>query len=123
MIFLFSSSIYVFAYEKGLLSKLLTTNIFKTIGKLSYSIYMTHASILLMILTAYIVVEKTLHLQLVTHLANGIKMINFGNSFANNLGILLILAIVIYCSNITYKYIEIPGLEFGRKLINKYKIK
>jgi len=123
MVFLFSSSIYIFAYEKGFLSKFLSTTIFKTIGKLSYSIYMTHASILLIILTAYIIAEKALHLQLVTPLANGIKMINFGNSFVNNFAILLVLTIVVFCSNLTYKYIEIPGLEFGRKIINKYNIK
>ncbi len=123
LIFLFSASIYVFAYEKGLLSKFLTTNIFKKIGTLSYSIYMTHASILLIILTVYTVAEKALHLKLVTPLDHGIKMINFGNTFVNNLSILFTLAIVVYCSNLTYRYIEIPGLEFGRKLINKYKIK
>jgi len=123
LVFLFSFSIYVFAYEKGLLSKILTTNAFKAIGKLSYSIYMTHASILLIILTTYIVAEKALHLQLVTPLANGIKMIDFGNNFGNNFSTLFILAIVVYCSNLTYRYIEIPGLEFGRKLIDKYKIK
>ena len=123
LIFLFSSSIYVFAYEKGLLSKFLSTSIFKSIGKLSYSIYMTHASILLIILTGYITTEKALHWQLVTPLANGIKMIDFGNSFGNNINIILILTIVVYCSNLTYRYIEIPGLELGRKLISKYNIK
>lgn len=123
LIFLFSASIYVFAYEKGFLSKFLTTNIFTSIGKLSYSIYMTHASILLIILTVYTVAEKALHLHLVTPLANGIKMIDFGNSVLNNIAIPVILTIVISCSNLTYRYIEIPGLEFGRKLINKYKIK
>jgi len=123
LIFLFSSSIYIFAYEKGLLSKLLTTTIFKTIGKLSYSIYMTHASILLIALTVYTIAEKALHLKLVTPLANGIKMIDFGNSVFNNLSILFILAIVLFCSNLTYRYIEMPGLEFGRKIISKYKIK
>ena len=122
-IFLFSSSIYVFAYEKGFLSKLLSTNIFKTIGKLSYSIYMTHASILLIVTTVYIIAEKALNLHLVTSLANGIKMVNFGNIIINNFCIFFILSIVIYCSNLTYKYIEIPGLEFGRKLISKYKIR
>ena len=84
---------------------------------------MTHASILLIILTVYTVAEKALHLKLVTPLDHGIKMINFGNTFVNNLSILFTLAIVVYCSNLTYRYIEIPGLEFGRKLINKYKIK
>lgn len=120
LILLYSTSVYVFAHEKGVLSVLFTKKIFKTVGKLSYSIYMTHASLLLVILTIYMVFDKIFGMKSVSSSVNGLKYIDLGNSFANNVAIFLVLSLVILFSNLTYTYIELPGQALGHKFINKY---
>ena len=120
LLFLFSASIFIFAFEKGLLSSLFSKQLFNGIGKLSYSIYMTHAPILFMILSLYMILEKFLKTKSMTLMIKGCRFVDFGSIFLNNLGVLITVITVLLVSNITYKYIEIPGQRFGKKFIKKY---
>ena len=120
LLFLFSASIFIFAFEKGLLSSLFSKQLFNGIGKLSYSIYMTHAPILFMILGLYMILEKFLKTKSMTLMIKGCRFVDFGSIFLNNLGVLITVITVLLVSNITYKYIEIPGQRFGKKFIKKY---
>ncbi len=120
LLFLFSASIFIFAFEKGLLSSLFSQQLFNGIGKLSYSIYMTHAPILFMILGLYMILEKFLKTKSMTLMIKGFRFVDFGSIFLNNLGVLITVITVLLVSNITYKYIEIPGQRFGKKFIKKY---
>ncbi len=120
LLFLFSASIFIFAFEKGLLSSLFSKQLFNGIGKLSYSIYMTHAPILFMILGLYMILEKFLKTKSMTLMIKGFRFVDFGSIFLNNLGVLITVITVLLVSNITYKYIEIPGQRFGKKFIKKY---
>ena len=120
LLFLFSASIFIFAFEKGLLSSLFSQQLFNGIGKLSYSIYMTHAPILFMILGLYMILEKFLKTKSMTLMIKGCRFVDFGSIFLNNLGVLITVITVLLVSNITYKYIEIPGQRFGKKFIKKY---
>ncbi len=120
LLFLFSASIFIFAFEKGLLSSLFSKQLFNGIGKLSYSIYMTHAPILFMILSLYMILEKFLKTKSMTLMIKGFRFVDFGSIFLNNLGVLITVITVLLVSNITYKYIEIPGQRFGKKFIKKY---
>lgn len=117
LILLFAISIFVFAHEKGVLSTVFSKKIFVIIGKLSYSIYMTHASLLLIILTVYLTLDKYLKIKAIAPLVNGIRVINFGSAQVNNLAILLVVIFVILTSSLTYKYIEIPGQQLGKLFI------
>ena len=119
LLFLFSASIFIFAFEKGLLSSLFSKQLFNGIGKLSYSIYMTHAPILFMILSLYMILEKFLKTKSMTLMIKGCRFVDFGSIFLNNLGVLITVITVLLVSNITYKYIEIPGQRFGKKFIKK----
>lgn len=44
--FLFAANIYLFAFEKGLISSLLKKGFFQMLGKYSYSIYLNHAIVI-----------------------------------------------------------------------------
>lgn len=44
--FLFATNIYLFAFEKGIISAFLKKNIFQTLGRYSYSIYLNHAIVI-----------------------------------------------------------------------------
>ena len=103
LLFLFSASIFIFAFEKGLLSSLFSKQLFNGIGKLSYSIYMTHAPILFMILSLYMILEKFLKTKSMTLMIKGFRFVDFGSIFLNNLGVLITVITVLLVSNITYK--------------------
>ena len=57
-------------------------------------------------------------------MVDGHRNLDFGNPMINNLVVLIIIAIVIAISSITYKYIELAGqkLNTGSKgTVNTYK--
>jgi peptidoglycan/LPS O-acetylase OafA/YrhL len=122
LILLFSTSIFIFAHERGVISTFLSKKFFTFIGKLSYSIYMTHASLLVTILYIYMTLEKIISMNPITTLADGAKAFDLGNSFINNFAILLVLISVLLISSLTYKYIEMPSQRLGRKFIDKFAL-
>jgi len=105
---LFFCSVFFFAFESGVFSKLLKFDFFLRLGKLSYSIYMTHAAILFCLLSTAMVLQKITGVE-VAPMVDMTRYLDFGNSSMNNLMIFLILFIVIYTSGLTYKYVELKG--------------
>ncbi|HHQ6568768.1 TPA: acyltransferase family protein [Serratia fonticola] len=115
----FSMVVVIFSKEKGVLSHLLSKGLFLNIGKVSYSIYLTHAAILFCLVSGLIVLQKITGHEL-TRMVNGERTLDIGNVTINNLMVFFILAVTIYISNLTYKYIEV---KFNRKEVkNNNKI-
>jgi len=119
---LFCIQVFVFAFEKGFISKILKQKMFLYFGKLSYSIYMIHAVVLFCSLSTFMVIQKILKME-ITPMIDDIRYIDFGNPIFNNIAILITLSIIIFISGFTYKYIEQKGQEIGkafrRKLADK----
>lgn len=112
-IVLFALVVYLFSIENiGYISKLLMANSFQHLGKISYSIYMTHAII---VLVAYKVLVYLLHLQPgnVIGIPKGVVF-----EYALFLNIFLIFVIV-WISTLTYKYIEMPGQAYLKRKFGK----
>ena len=108
--------VFFFAFEKGVLSKILKASFFQLLGKLSYSIYMTHAAILYCLVSVSMVLEKILNKKFAPMIET-VRYIDFGNIFINNFVVFIILFIVIFISMLTYKYIEVKGQEFGKRFL------
>lgn len=108
--------VFFFAFEKGVLSKILKASFFQLLGKLSYSIYMTHAAILYCLVSVSMVLEKILNKKFAPMIET-VRYIDFGNIFINNSVVIIILFIVIFISIFTYKYIEVKGQEFGKRFL------
>lgn len=108
--------VFFFAFEKGILSSILKISFFQFCGKLSYSIYMTHALILwclgIFAKLLGLILKKSFEIKI-----EEVLHIDFGNIFINNFVVFLILFIVVVISIFTYKYIEVKGQEFGKKII------
>ncbi len=118
LVFLFT--VYVFAFERGIISKLLLNRFFVLLGVLSYSIYMTHAFIAgkIFILGAKLVGK-------ITNMETFI-MINGRERLATDPWVgdaltLLYLSVVIVCSILTYKFIEEPGRKYFRRMSQSSK--
>ena len=115
---MFCVVVVLFAFDGGAFSQLLKARFFTFLGRLSYSIYLTHAAILFCTVSMFMVAKKILGVDL-TVMIDGIRYLNTGNYWLNNLVAILVLAMVILVSAFTYKYIEVKGQEYGKTLINK----
>lgn len=111
----FAVLVYVFAFERGVVSRLLKCKPFVVIGILSYSIYMTHYLVLSVVKTSILVLSKMFSLALIRH-GEKMKEIDFGGPMINSLSAILIAVLVIYVSMLTHRYIERPGIKLGQKM-------
>ncbi|WP_027077517.1 acyltransferase family protein [Maribacter antarcticus] len=96
----FSLFILIFIQTSGKLSKLMDSNIFTFLGKISYSVYLNHFILILLIPTA------------------AFKLVKIEMTALNQLMVLLVtLSITLFYSQLTYTFIELKG---GKWLKNKF---
>lgn len=114
---LFFMSIFTFSFERGIISKILSTRGFVHLGKLSYSIYMTHASIILIITLAATIIQAKTNIQ-ITSMHDVTKFINAGGYAQNSILVVLILFLVVAVSHVTYNQIELRFQRIGKRNIN-----
>jgi peptidoglycan/LPS O-acetylase OafA/YrhL len=112
---LFILQVFIFAFEGGAISKLLKLNLFTHLGKISYSIYLTHPAIIFIMLSITTLAEKILHSNF-TLITLHKKTIDFGDIFYNNIALVVSLIFIIIVSNFTYKYIELKGQSVGNRI-------
>jgi peptidoglycan/LPS O-acetylase OafA/YrhL len=112
---LFACIVFVFAFQKGVLSRILRYKIFLFFGKISYSIYMIHVFILFSFLWVIILIEKIFKIQLTPEVA-GIVYIDLGLPLYNNILVFVLLAVIVFISRFTYTFIEKRGQEWGKRL-------
>jgi len=117
--FVFAAAVLVFADERGWFSRLLQRPLFKWLGMLSYSIYLTHY---LVVVLLPVFVKRVLHLDLWTPVAlpNGQTVELFGRSvLEGTLLFALVLVLTLAFSACTYRWIETPGREWSRSLARR----
>jgi peptidoglycan/LPS O-acetylase OafA/YrhL len=115
---LFGVIVLIFAFDGGAVSRLLAGRPFGFLGKLSYSIYLTHAAILFCVVSAFMVAAKVLGVE-IAPMIDGTRYLDTGNALFNNVIALLVVGVVILASMFTYRYVEMTGQALGRTLSNK----
>jgi peptidoglycan/LPS O-acetylase OafA/YrhL len=115
LLIIFATTILVFSLQhKGFISQLLLTKPLLFLGKISYSIYLTHALVLL-VFTKF----SSHYLHLPNYYNQEIERNFIFFRYADVLNI-LILFIVILASKLTYKYIEMPYRSKFMNLAKNY---
>jgi len=109
----FALMVFFFAFEKGVLSKILKMKPFVFVGVLSYSIYMTHYLVLSIFKASVSVVSKLFSASLIIQ-EEKVKSIDLGNPGFNSLATVIIVAVVIFISTFTYRHIEKRGIKIGK---------
>lgn len=112
--FLFFLTVLFFAFEAGIFSKVLKLKPLQHAGKLSYSIYMTHAAILFCLISITMVFQKITGAE-VTLTIETVRYLNFGDRLTNNTVVIFILFFVMFISSFTYEYIEVKGQKLNKK--------
>ncbi|MBX2849103.1 MAG: acyltransferase [Acidiferrobacterales bacterium] len=98
--FIFTLTVLLFAFEAGPISSLLKTRIPQYLGRISYSVYMTHAPLLFLIALIVPNSEKTIALH---HLFNG-----------NTLVVSQLIVVIVF-AGLSYRHIEQRFKHMGRK--------
>jgi peptidoglycan/LPS O-acetylase OafA/YrhL len=117
--FVFSVAVLIFAIEAGAVSRLFRIPFLRWLGKLSYSIYLTHY-IFVLVLPG--VVKRLLHRDLWTPmpLPSGQYVLAFGrNNLEGTLFYAALLAVTLAFSAFTYRWVETPGRDWTRRWIGK----
>lgn len=112
--FLFGLAVLVFAPEAGWVSRLLRSAPARWLGRHSYSIYLTH---LLVVLLVPRIVKLVVNQDLWTSmpLADGTQAMVFGrNDLEGTLGYVLVMVLTLAFSAFTYRWIETPGRDWSR---------
>ncbi|MBE7941715.1 MULTISPECIES: acyltransferase [Ramlibacter] len=119
--FVFAVAVLVFAREGGWVSRLLRWGPLHTLGLLSYSIYLTH---FLLVLLLPAVVKRVLGQDLWTPmpLADGAWVMAFGrNDVQGTLLYALLLVATVAFSALTWRFVETPGREWTRRWLVRTK--
>ncbi|CAI3789997.1 hypothetical protein AHFPHNDE_03706 [Pseudomonas sp. MM227] len=113
---LFCLTVTLYAFDAGIVSNVLKTRVFELLGRLSYSIYLTHVIILSVLILLFMVLEKKTGLPLAPVFGD-FRYLDSGYPWLNNLLVGLVLLAVIGVSFITYHLIEVNGQKLGRRLL------
>ena len=109
--FVFSAMIFVFASQRGMVSRVLEVNVFQMLGLFSYSIYMIHNFVhgrFAEVLQVTGAVDVSVNSAGVTRLE--------ASPLVSDLVTLVMLAVLVFGSWITYNLIEKPGRDLSRRL-------
>lgn len=121
---IFSVAVFIFAHEAGPISTLLRSRPFALLGKLSYSIYMIHDLIAINVIhRAFAVVERLtnsdLHSIDISPIGETTVMIDMNDHFAGDLLIFSYIAAVIFLSQLTYRWIEVPWRGYFNRIADR----
>lgn len=117
---IFAPAIYVFAHEKGAVSRLLRTAPFQALGKWSYSIYMVHWFIALSVTGVGKALEHKLHIPL-SQMENGAPSLYLYSKTLTDLVVPAYLAVVVAVASLTYRFIEEPGRDYFNNLARRIR--
>lgn len=115
---LFGVIVLIFAFDGGAVSRLLAGRGFAFLGKLSYSIYLTHAAILFCVVSVFMVANKVLDVN-ITPMIDGTRHLDTGDALFNNVIAFLVVGLVVLVSMFTYRYVEMTGQALGRAFANR----
>lgn len=112
----FCALVLLFAFEGGMVSTLLKTRLFVLLGKLSYSIYMTHAAVVFCLSTVFIIAQKMTG-QSLAPMIGGQRFMDTGSVLANNIFVVAVSIGCVAVAVVAHKYIEMKGYEVGKRVL------
>ncbi len=108
----FAVAIIGFAFESGMISRVLRQAWWVNLGKWSFSIYLTHYAVVHLIQAGF---EAFFPQWL--RAGNGLVYLSSGSAWGDNLLGLAILALVLWLSRWSYHAIELRGIRWGKQVL------
>ncbi len=118
----FAPTVFIYAFDRGLISRILQTRFFVLLGLLSYSIYMIHPFLQSRIMLPIgLALQKVSGLPLLHH-NESISKFEFvwgRQEWEGNLATVIMLALLLTASHVTYHLIEAPGRDAIRRFVSQ----
>ena len=113
----FALVIFVFSFEKGIVSRFLTMRFFLLLGVLSYSIYMVHSFVGGKLASFVQLLDGYTPYSFITYVDD--KELLGGSIWQGDAITIFYMVVVVTCSFVTYKIIEEPCRKYSRKLVGR----
>jgi peptidoglycan/LPS O-acetylase OafA/YrhL len=110
---LFCVAVGIFAFEAGGVSSLLRNRLFSWLGARWFSIYMTHAAVILLTSMGVMALAEVTGQTLLVDLPT--RYISLGSPLLDDLLVFAEVVVVLAVSALTYRYIELPGITLGKR--------
>ncbi|MCX6131052.1 MAG: acyltransferase [Proteobacteria bacterium] len=111
----FSVAVFIFSFENGGFAKILNRGIFPKLAIWSYSIYMVHEFVIIMMNSLISVGQKIL-LRNFNGLFNELNQV-FAQKIYLDIASILVISVIVLLASVSYRFIEKPGQEFFNRLI------
>ncbi len=111
---LFAVIVFIFAFEAGLLSRLMKRPFLMRWGEVSYSIYLVHYPLVMAIFGAATAISALTGMQLLT--SGRWFALELGSRWIGDIASIVFLVVVILISGVTYRWIEVPGRRWFNSL-------
>lgn len=122
--FAFAAVVFIFAFEGGSLSRLLSLRPFTWLGDRSYALYMIHAFVGDLIVRVLLFVAAVLPVQLLI-VASGASasgfIVSFANPYTADLAVLLYAGAALVAADIVHRTVERPGRALFNRLAAAYQ--
>lgn len=120
--FIFFFFTFLFAFQRGRLSKLMQWNVLTYLGLISYSLYMTHQFVFDRMLNVAAGLERFTGLKLMTLGPDNYYLLG-GTQLMSDVIFLIGLGLVIVVSHFTYKWVEEPFRDMSRDYLKTRRAK
>ena len=121
---IFAAVVLIFAQEAGAASRLLRTRPFRLLGRLSYSIYMVHFFVLIVLANAIRSVEPLIGIPLTTMTyIEGARVVAIGvQPWQGNIAHFLALIPVVLVAFVAYNLVEVPTRQLSRQIAPRIRL-
>lgn len=116
---LFCAAVLIFAFEAGVVSRLLSLRWFSALGRLWLSIYLTHAAVIFVLATGLTVAARSTGISLLVDrpgetTGTVVRYLSTGDALNDNLLMAFVVIAVVVISMLVHYWLEVPGIRFGR---------
>jgi peptidoglycan/LPS O-acetylase OafA/YrhL len=124
--FIFALVVFVFALERGPISRLLQSQPFRALGEWSYSIYMVHAFLVVLIMRSAQVTETLTRTPLlVDSSAAGAEaprtLVHWGSLYLTDAMTVIYMLLAVVVASLTYRFVEHPGRDWFNRLARRHE--
>ncbi|MFB6457683.1 acyltransferase family protein [Chitinophaga sp. Hz27] len=119
---LFSLSVWTFAGETGIVSRLLNIKPLLTTGKLSFSIYLIHIKLWFCFTALTLIIARLTHFNITANMVINkelVRIIPTSNIVTGNIALFLFVLLTMAVASFTYKFVEVKWIEKGKKFRSK----
>ncbi|MCJ2053849.1 acyltransferase family protein [Methylobacterium sp. J-070] len=122
----FCAIVLVFAFEQGPISRFMSSKWVNRLGLYSYSIYLTHYLVIVLVNASSRVGERLFHISLrewVVVDGKGNDVLTAGGPWVQDVLALLVIALTVAVASQTYKFVEVPCQAYFNRLAERIPVR